>query len=193
AVPSPAASGAEVTAAPVPEIVSSWSAMARYSVTPEAPAPYDSSSGSCCALAPGAKPRASTAVVARMAAIRLNIGVLPVGLCPWCLVVVAAGERRWRDDAGGAPSAPVGSPRNRQILPRPGRAEGILGANRPLPVEPEGQSDSTRIVTVRDTRRSPTSPPDRKSTRLNSSHVKISYAVFCLKKKNPHTDAHDNE
>src|SRR5690606_42059444 len=27
-------------------------------------------------------------------------------------------------------------------------------------------------------------PGDRKSTRLNSSHVKISYAVFCLKKKN---------
>src|SRR5436309_12724766 len=26
-------------------------------------------------------------------------------------------------------------------------------------------------------------PRDRKSTRLNSSHVKISYAVFCLKKK----------
>src|SRR5437870_12556203 len=27
---------------------------------------------------------------------------------------------------------------------------------------------------------------DRKSTRLNSSHVAISYAVFCLKKKNIH-------
>src|SRR5690606_41348079 len=27
------------------------------------------------------------------------------------------------------------------------------------------------------------SKTDRKSTRLNSSHVKISYAVFCLKKK----------
>src|SRR5439155_19948839 len=27
------------------------------------------------------------------------------------------------------------------------------------------------------------SSPDRKSTRLNSSHVAISYAVFCLKKK----------
>src|SRR5690606_41369978 len=27
---------------------------------------------------------------------------------------------------------------------------------------------------------------DRKSTRLNSSHVKISYAVFCLKKKKTH-------
>src|SRR3712207_6864513 len=29
-----------------------------------------------------------------------------------------------------------------------------------------------------------TSPADRKSTRLNSSHANISYAVFCLKKKN---------
>src|SRR5690554_1030938 len=28
---------------------------------------------------------------------------------------------------------------------------------------------------------------DRKSTRLNSSHVRISYAVFCLKKKNIHS------
>src|SRR5438067_8286238 len=28
---------------------------------------------------------------------------------------------------------------------------------------------------------------DRKSTRLNSSHVSISYAVFCLKKKMPTT------
>src|SRR5439155_4151378 len=28
--------------------------------------------------------------------------------------------------------------------------------------------------------------PDRKSTRLNSSHVAISYAVFCLKKKIKH-------
>src|SRR3712207_8560377 len=38
------------------------------------------------------------------------------------------------------------------------------------------------------TRRPPTRPPDegardRKSTRLNSSHANISYAVFCLKKK----------
>src|SRR5690606_40769667 len=29
----------------------------------------------------------------------------------------------------------------------------------------------------------PRTVQDRKSTRLNSSHVKISYAVFCLKKK----------
>src|SRR3989442_12014546 len=30
----------------------------------------------------------------------------------------------------------------------------------------------------------PAAAQDRKSTRLNSSHVRISYAVFCLKKKN---------
>src|SRR5207245_3420152 len=32
-------------------------------------------------------------------------------------------------------------------------------------------------------RGSPKAAPDRKSTRLNSSHGSISYAVFCLKKK----------
>src|SRR5438874_5329248 len=31
---------------------------------------------------------------------------------------------------------------------------------------------------------------DRKSTRLNSSHVEISYAVFCLKKKRRRTSIH---
>src|SRR5690625_5624029 len=32
---------------------------------------------------------------------------------------------------------------------------------------------------------------DRKSTRLNSSHVAISYAVFCLKKKTEHNNTHE--
>src|SRR5690606_39858435 len=39
-------------------------------------------------------------------------------------------------------------------------------------------------------------PQDRKSTRLNSSHVKISYAVFCLKKKKkekPDASGHSRE
>src|SRR3712207_8561544 len=31
---------------------------------------------------------------------------------------------------------------------------------------------------------------DRKSTRLNSSHANISYAVLCLKKKKPHSALH---
>src|SRR5690554_6993567 len=34
-------------------------------------------------------------------------------------------------------------------------------------------------------------PSDRKSTRLNSSHVRISYAVFCWKKKIGGQDAHE--
>src|SRR5256885_10189764 len=32
--------------------------------------------------------------------------------------------------------------------------------------------------------------PDRKSTRLNSSHLVISYAVFCLKKKKNNKSSH---
>src|SRR3989442_9950213 len=42
------------------------------------------------------------------------------------------------------------------------------------------------VVTVEGLARGPHPDPlDRKSTRLNSSHVRISYAVFCLKKKTP--------
>src|SRR5690348_18064280 len=40
-------------------------------------------------------------------------------------------------------------------------------------------SDSTGLIIS-------ASHPDRKSTRLNSSHPSISYAVFCLKKKKKH-------
>src|SRR5437773_3936742 len=42
----------------------------------------------------------------------------------------------------------------------------------------------------------PTRAGDRKSTRLNSSHITISYAVFCLKKKiskYPEIKANDNQ
>src|SRR5256885_4822003 len=59
-----------------------------------------------------------------------------------------------------------------------GRGDGVLGGPRPgeararLPRVPEGEAARP----VRD-------QGDRKSTRLNSSHLVISYAVFCLKKK----------
>src|SRR5690606_41150948 len=46
-----------------------------------------------------------------------------------------------------------------------------LRANKPQPLAEIQYKETDRIST------------DRKSTRLNSSHVKISYAVFCLKKK----------
>src|SRR5256885_9744603 len=39
------------------------------------------------------------------------------------------------------------------------------------------------ITSPPDVSRSGMALPDRKSTRLNSSHLVISYAVFCLKKK----------
>src|SRR3712207_7091187 len=53
-----------------------------------------------------------------------------------------------------------------------GCAWGALGA--------QGCSGPERVVHPRDPRQS---SQDRKSTRLNSSHANISYAVFCLKKK----------
>src|SRR5207302_2448706 len=43
--------------------------------------------------------------------------------------------------------------------------------------------DGVGFVVVREAERKNQFAGDRKSTRLNSSHVKISYAVFCLKKK----------
>src|SRR5690606_40279913 len=46
--------------------------------------------------------------------------------------------------------------------------------------EPRGRRCDVRLVRARTSNQA----EDRKSTRLNSSHVKISYAVFCLKKKN---------
>src|SRR3989454_5362087 len=47
------------------------------------------------------------------------------------------------------------------------------------------ESDLRRCLAEWETRRPIDEfPLDRKSTRLNSSHLVISYAVFCLKKKN---------
>src|SRR6266576_4757646 len=47
----------------------------------------------------------------------------------------------------------------------------------------DGPSPRSRRATSRTSTRPSRRWEDRKSTRLNSSHVEISYAVFCLKKK----------
>src|SRR5439155_26538371 len=57
----------------------------------------------------------------------------------------------------------------------------------PIPSRPWRRRTGTARPPCRSRRRArsscPIRPIDRKSTRLNSSHVAISYAVFCLKKK----------
>src|SRR5690606_40676683 len=83
---------------------------------------------------------------------------------------VLPAERHTRtDERQGEPRRPPAAPGRPRRLPRP-RSAAARGA------PPEGAP--------------PPAPPsaggDRKSTRLNSSHVKISYAVFCLKKKQRH-------
>src|SRR5690349_24707067 len=60
-----------------------------------------------------------------------------------------------------------------------------------LPISRRGRSRNPRRPHESTAKQRRTRPPvpgagvpaDRKSTRLNSSHVEISYAVFCLKKK----------
>src|SRR5207249_9932932 len=56
------------------------------------------------------------------------------------------------------------------------------GSRAPRPVRPA--APCTAPSTPRPGELRPCRGRDRKSTRLNSSHVSISYAVFCLKKKN---------
>src|SRR2546421_7914865 len=61
-------------------------------------------------------------------------------------------------------------------------------------IAPHGCSDISEIMPELWKRVSPDSVSsrvrDRKSTRLNSSHDQISYAVFCLKKKKHNTGRH---
>src|SRR5690348_18514713 len=60
-----------------------------------------------------------------------------------------------------------------------------------LPISPRAARGARRRVPRGgDGRRSDAPPRDRKSTRLNSSHPSISYAVFCLKKKKKHNILH---
>src|SRR5947209_15925757 len=66
--------------------------------------------------------------------------------------------------------------------PHPARANAATAANR----QAARRAGLMRVMGIgvglgKRSRRG--SAPDRKSTRLNSSHANISYAVFCLKKK----------
>src|SRR2546430_4758423 len=70
-------------------------------------------------------------------------------------------------------------PRPRQPARRQGAlldSHGTLGRNNVAPPPSAAKAEGRK-------RRRLVLPSDRKSTRLNSSHSQISYAVFCLKKK----------
>src|SRR3712207_7570471 len=78
---------------------------------------------------------------------------------------------RSKRDRGGRPDRSrrrEGPRHTRQARPAP------AGGPRPPPAR---LRDAARVAAV-------DVGADRKSTRLNSSHANISYAVFCLKKKN---------
>src|SRR5690349_21938500 len=86
----------------------------------------------------------------------------------------------FRSNAPYVPGVPIGTVTT--VTPN----QGTLGST--ATVKPF--VDPTRIDTVGVVTGPPARPPrgtDRKSTRLNSSHVEISYAVFCLKKKKKKT------
>src|SRR5256885_16952540 len=58
----------------------------------------------------------------------------------------------------------------------------------PIPPAACRTAPSCRQPICRPATRRSSASTDRKSTRLNSSHLVISYAVFCLKKKKKHND-----
>src|SRR5437870_10921753 len=76
-----------------------------------------------------------------------------------------------------------------RVRPTQDVAPGVPEGSRRLQLEGIGQIGSQGLACVVFRHIEPTvhvaqdlRSPDRKSTRLNSSHVAISYAVFCLKK-----------
>src|SRR5690606_41525625 len=75
----------------------------------------------------------------------------------------------FRSEAGAEPPARRGVRKGRQVATIP---------------PPRGSPARVPAVFFRHSESRDELRQDRKSTRLNSSHVKISYAVFCLKKKN---------
>src|SRR5690606_41784957 len=110
------------------------------------------------------------------------------GVC-WLVVLC------WRVCCAGTASPRISTLSLHDALPisphRSGRRFRNWGAVRPGGVHPPGQ----RPVGFSRTASGQSVPSglrgDRKSTRLNSSHVTISYAVFCLKKKNKTTQVAD--
>src|SRR5690606_41604027 len=80
----------------------------------------------------------------------------------------------------------------RCLPPFPTRRSSDLEQGRPAEGEAGPDACVVRSKGCASETHQPHSTADRKSTRLNSSHVKISYAVFCLKKKSLTTSLNSN-
>src|SRR5204862_6321945 len=100
----------------------------------------------------------------------------------------------FRSSPSGVPPPPRSFPTRRSSDLAPGRVTWLFG-RAPEGLEQEVTRTGARFVRHgRDpmadlvlVQRVAQVPGDRKSTRLNSSHVEISYAVLCLKKKKKYT------
>src|SRR5690625_5900137 len=97
---------------------------------------------------------------------------------PWWSASAVHGDRQSGADL---PHAPIGEPA--ESFHEHGHGDGLDR------VEVHGGALRDRVCSrcESDLAGEPSDRRDRKSTRLNSSHVAISYAVFCLKKKNENT------
>src|SRR5688500_6930670 len=74
------------------------------------------------------------------------------------------------------------------VVDEDGHLVGII-TNRDLRFETRFDMPVSEVMTPQPLVTVPVGTTDRKSTRLNSSHLVISYDVFCLKKKKTHRDA----
>src|SRR5204862_8226368 len=81
------------------------------------------------------------------------------------------------------PPAPHSFPTRRSSDLDHARVPARHAPGRPHPPGPGGLLPEPRDLRLVELGLDLRTRPDRKSTRLNSSHVEISYAVFCLKKK----------
>src|SRR5438874_3171522 len=106
--------------------------------------------------------------------LRIDLGAIGKGYAVdrMAEILRARGVQRALINAGGSTWYALGAP--------PGKAYWLVHLR-----DPSGRIDPCTALSENSVSTSEQAPPtlDRKSTRLNSSHVEISYAVFCLKKK----------
>src|SRR5437867_9540816 len=120
------------------------------------------------------------------------VKTLSTALTCWPYRNTRHGSLRSDGDAGGRPPLSAAPRRGRLLNGPPRRRPSVQDLtdprlhreHAPWRVPWKESQDTTRLYA------DIAFPADRKSTRLNSSHRTISYAVFCLKKKNQNNTYH---